>query len=90
MLRSSAVRRPPERCPRIDDLYNAITRGFVDTNMPSWRPLTPQQRADLVAFIKTWSPRWAKEKPGAVLNIPARDADHDRKHLARPGTLPEA
>ena len=61
---------PTGTLPTDDDLYNAITRGFVDTNMPSWRPLNPQQRADLVAFIKTWSPRWAKEKPGAVLNIP--------------------
>jgi mono/diheme cytochrome c family protein len=61
---------PTGTLPTDDDLYNAITRGFADTNMPSWRPLNPQQRADLVAFIKTWSPRWAKEKPGAVLNIP--------------------
>jgi mono/diheme cytochrome c family protein len=61
---------PTGSLPTDEDLYNAITRGFVDTNMPSWRPLNPQQRADLVAFIKTWSPRWAKEKPGASLNIP--------------------
>lgn len=61
---------PTGTLPTDEDLYNAITRGFVDTNMPSWRPLNPQQRADLVAFIKTWSPRWAKEKPGASLNIP--------------------
>jgi cytochrome c oxidase cbb3-type subunit 2 len=38
--------------------------------MPSWEPLTPQQRADLVAFIKTWSPRWAKEQSGPALQIP--------------------
>src|ERR1700733_13016550 len=61
---------PTGTLPTDDDLYNAITRGFVTTNMPSWRPLSPQQRADLVAFIKTWAPRWAKEKPGAPLNLP--------------------
>ncbi|MGB8800980.1 MAG: cytochrome c [Candidatus Acidiferrales bacterium] len=61
---------PTGTLPTDEDLFNAITRGFVTTNMPSWRPLNPQQRADLVAFIKTWSPRWAKEKPGAPLNIP--------------------
>lgn len=61
---------PTGTLPLDQDLYDAITRGFVTTNMPSWRPLNPQQRADLVAFIKTWSPRWAKEKPGAPLNIP--------------------
>jgi mono/diheme cytochrome c family protein len=62
---------PTGTLPTDDDLYNAITRGFVTTNMPSWRPLTPQERANLVAFVKTWSPRWAKEKPGTPLTIPA-------------------
>jgi cytochrome c oxidase cbb3-type subunit 2 len=38
--------------------------------MPSWNPLTPQQRADLVAFIKTFSPRWTHEKSGTPINIP--------------------
>ncbi|MGC2736043.1 MAG: cytochrome c [Candidatus Acidiferrales bacterium] len=61
---------PTGTLPTDEDLFNAITRGFVTTNMPSWRPLTPYQRADLVAFVKTWSPRWVKEKPGTPLNIP--------------------
>jgi cytochrome c oxidase cbb3-type subunit 2 len=62
---------PTGTLPTDEDLYNAITRGFVTTNMPSWRPLTEQQRADLVAFIKTWSPKWATEKPGTPIEIPA-------------------
>jgi mono/diheme cytochrome c family protein len=62
---------PTGTLPTDQDLYNAITRGFVNSNMPSWEPLTPQQRADLVAFVKTWSGRWAKEKPGPALVIPA-------------------
>jgi mono/diheme cytochrome c family protein len=62
---------PTGTLPTDQDLYNAIERGFVTSNMPSWTPLTKQQRADLVAFIKTWSPRWAKEKSGDVLVIPA-------------------
>jgi mono/diheme cytochrome c family protein len=61
---------PTGTLPTDEDLFNAITRGFVTTNMPPWRPLNPQQRADLVAFIKTWSPRWAQEKPGAPITIP--------------------
>jgi cytochrome c oxidase cbb3-type subunit 2 len=61
---------PTGTLPTDQDLYNAITRGFVNSNMPSWEPLTPQQRADLVAFIKTWSPRWAKEQSGPALQIP--------------------
>jgi mono/diheme cytochrome c family protein len=62
---------PTGTLPTDQDLFNAITRGFVTTNMPSWEPLTPQQRADLVAFVKTWSARWAKDKPGPALTIPA-------------------
>ncbi|MFZ3215732.1 MAG: cytochrome c [Candidatus Acidiferrales bacterium] len=62
---------PTGTLPTDEDLFDAITRGFVTTNMPSWRPLSPGQRADLVAFIKTWSPRWAKEKPGTPLVIPS-------------------
>jgi mono/diheme cytochrome c family protein len=65
---------PTGTLPTDQDLFDAITRGFVTTNMPSWRPLSPQQRADLVAFVKTWSPRWAKEKPGTALNIPPETA----------------
>lgn len=66
---------PTGTLPTDEDLYNAITRGFVTTNMPPWRPLTPQQRADLVAFIKTWSARWAQEKPGTSLSIPPETPD---------------
>jgi cytochrome c oxidase cbb3-type subunit 2 len=60
--------------PTDQDLYNAVERGFVTTNMPSWRPLTPQQRADLVAFIKTFSPRWKTDKAGQPITIPAETA----------------
>ena len=62
---------PTGTLPTDDDLYRAVQRGFVTTNMPSWNPLTPQQRADLIAFIKTFSPRWKTEKPGTPISIPA-------------------
>jgi mono/diheme cytochrome c family protein len=65
---------PTGTLPTDDDLYHAIQRGFVTTNMPSWNPLTPQQRADLVAYIKTFSPRWKTEKPGPPIHIPAETA----------------
>ncbi len=60
--------------PTEQDLFDAITRGFNTSNMPSWSTLTRQQRADLVAFIKTLSPRWKTEGPGKVLAIPAEPA----------------
>jgi cytochrome c oxidase cbb3-type subunit 2 len=57
--------------PTDQDLYNSIGRGFNTTKMPSWIVLTGQDRADLVAFIKTFSPRWKTEMPGVPIVIPA-------------------
>ena len=68
---------PTGTLPTDDDLDNAVTRGFVTTNMPSWNPLTPQQRADLVAYIKTFSPRWKTEKAG---NSDPHSAGNSRDH----------
>src|SRR6266853_5068848 len=39
--------------------------------MPSWAPLTDQDRINLVAFIKTFSPRWKNDKAGTPVNIPS-------------------
>lgn len=62
---------PTGTLPQDQDLYNSIGRGFNFTNMPSWAALTNQNRADLVAFIKTFSPRWKNEKPGDPIPVPA-------------------
>jgi mono/diheme cytochrome c family protein len=46
--------------------------------MPSWNPLSDQQRIDLVAYVKHFSDRFKTEKPGAVIEIgpePAVTAD---------------
>ena len=61
---------PTGTLPTDQDLFNSITRGFTNSNMPHWDSLTPQTRADLIAFIKTFSDRWKTEKPGDVLKIP--------------------
>jgi mono/diheme cytochrome c family protein len=60
--------------PTDEDLSNAIRRGFNNTNMPSWIVLTDQNRADLVAFIKTFSPRWKTEKAGTPITVPPEPA----------------
>jgi mono/diheme cytochrome c family protein len=65
---------PSGTLPTDEDLANAIDRGLVNSNMPSWSALTEQQRADLVAFIKTFSPRWKEEKPGDPIAVPAEPA----------------
>jgi len=61
---------PTGTLPLDSDLYESLGRGFNFTNMPSWITLTSQNRADLVAFIKTFSARWVSEKPGDPIKIP--------------------
>ena len=65
---------PTGTLPTDQDVFDAISRGFVTTNMPPWKPLTNQNRADLVAYVKTFSARWEKEKPGPPIAIPAEPA----------------
>ena len=61
---------PSGSLPLDSDLYDTISRGVHSSGMPSWRPLTRQQRADLVAYVKSFSSRFEEEKPGAALEIP--------------------
>jgi mono/diheme cytochrome c family protein len=61
---------PTGTLPTDQDLYNSLMRGSNNSNMPSWITLTGQDRADLVAFIKTFSARWKNEKPGDPINVP--------------------
>jgi mono/diheme cytochrome c family protein len=56
--------------PTDTDLYDTISRGVNNSAMPPWRPLTRQQRADLVAYIKTFSPRFHEEPLAAPIPIP--------------------
>lgn len=65
---------PTGTLPTDQDLFDAITRGFVTTNMPPWLPLTPQNRADLIAYIKTFSPKWKATKAGTPISIPPEPA----------------
>jgi cytochrome c oxidase cbb3-type subunit 2 len=39
--------------------------------MPQWSTFTKQERADLVAWVKHYSPRWTNEKPGTPIEIPS-------------------
>jgi mono/diheme cytochrome c family protein len=57
--------------PTDEDIFNTIGRGVTNSNMPIWNALSPQQRADLVAYIKIFSPRWEKEKAGEPIKVSA-------------------
>lgn len=56
--------------PTDEDLYNTVGRGLQSSNMPSWNPLSAQQRIDLVAYVKHFSERWKTEKAGTPIQIP--------------------
>jgi mono/diheme cytochrome c family protein len=65
---------PTGTLPTDEDLYNSISRGFTNSNMPHWDALPPQFRIDLVAYIKSFSPRWQSEKAGDPIKVPAEPA----------------
>src|SRR5438874_11022099 len=65
---------PSGNLPTDQDVYNTVARGFVTTNMPPWIALTPQNRIDMVAYIKTFSPRWRTARAGTPITIPSEPA----------------
>ena len=62
---------PTGTLPTDQDLYDTIGRGLTNSNMPIWNTFSRRQKADLVAYIKTFSPRWEREKAGEPIKIPA-------------------
>jgi len=65
---------PTGTLPTDQDLYDSVSRGFTNSNMPHWDSLPPQNRIDLVAYLKAFSPRWQSEKPGDPIKVPAESA----------------
>jgi mono/diheme cytochrome c family protein len=61
---------PTGTLPTDQDLFDTIARRLDRSNMPQWSTFTKQQRADLVAWVKHFSPRWVGEKPGTPIQIP--------------------
>ena len=61
---------PTGTLPTDQDLFDTIARGLDRSNMPQWSTFTKQERADLVAWVKHFSPRWTNEKPGEAIVIP--------------------
>lgn len=72
---------PTGSIPLDFDLYDTIGRGIYTTYMPSWIGLTPQQRVDLIAYVKSFSPRFKEEKAAAPVKITPEtpDAPESRK-----------
>ena len=61
---------PSGSLPTDADLERVLINGLYGTYMPSWNPLGHRQRVDVIAYIKTFSPRFATEKPQPPISIP--------------------
>jgi mono/diheme cytochrome c family protein len=77
---------PSGSLPLDSDLYDTITRGIHASGMPSWRPLLRQERVDLIAYIKTFSPRFKEEQPAPPIPVPSEPPTSPRS-VKRGGEL---
>ncbi len=66
---------PTGSLPLDSDLYETISRGIYASAMPSWNALTRQQRVDLIAYIKSFAPRFGEEQPAPTLPNPTQPSD---------------
>ena len=66
---------PTGSLPTTDDLLKTLRRGLHHTNMPSWEVIGDRNLRAVVEYIKTFSPRWNTEAPGASISIPPEPAD---------------
>lgn len=66
------------------DLFGSIRRGFrPGVGMPAFTFLSDREVWAVIAHLKTFSPRFKAEKPGAVVELPAVPAN--LSELAAPG-----
>ncbi len=61
---------PRESLPLSSDLEKTLASGFYGTYMPSWFAIGERSRRDVIAYIKTFSPRWKTETPEDPVPIP--------------------
>src|SRR6202162_2129315 len=61
---------PSGSLPLDSDLEHTLLNGLHGTYMPTWRALDERSRRDVIAYIKTFSPRFGTEQPQAPIVIP--------------------
>ena len=61
---------PDDRLPLDRDLHGTLERGLRGTHMPSWANLSREDLGGTIQFIKTFSPRWRRERPGEPVPRP--------------------
>ncbi|MEK7798492.1 MAG: c-type cytochrome [Acidobacteriota bacterium] len=60
---------PSGQLPRDEDLMRTLVRGLPGSSMPSWALLSEGERRAVVAYIKTLSPAWSAQRPGAPVAV---------------------
>ncbi|HZS59888.1 MAG TPA: c-type cytochrome [Gemmatimonadaceae bacterium] len=55
--------------PTDADLDRTVRDGLYGTAMPPFYALAPAERADVIAYVQTFSARWRNEKPGTPITI---------------------
>jgi mono/diheme cytochrome c family protein len=61
---------PSGSLPLDSDLEHTLSNGLYGTYMPTWKVLDERSRRDVIAYIKTFSSRFATEKPQDAIVIP--------------------
>src|SRR5207302_1377353 len=62
---------PSGTLPTDGDLFRTITRGVRGTAMPTWHEVSDKERLAVIAYLKTFSKRWAEDTPETPLAFPA-------------------
>jgi len=60
--------------PTDADLDRTVRDGLYGTAMPPFYALAPAERADVIAYVQTFSARWRNEKPGTPITVAAEPA----------------
>jgi plastocyanin len=56
--------------PTSADLERTIRGGLYGTVMPPFAAVSPRDRADVIAYLQTISPRWRTDGPGTPISVP--------------------
>jgi cytochrome c oxidase cbb3-type subunit 2 len=73
---------PSGSLPTDSDLERTLEHGLYGTYMPSWKWLDARSRRDVIAYIKTFSPRFNTERPEEPILISA-DPGYTASSVAR-------
>jgi cytochrome c oxidase cbb3-type subunit 2 len=61
---------PSGSLPLDGDLEHTLEHGVYGTYMPGWIAIDERSRRSVIAYIKTFSPRFRSESPQAAISVP--------------------